>query len=512
MTMDSNDSGIVQGAVLAQRYRIEQLIGIGGMSRVFLATDLKLPGKKWAIKESAVSANKGICLAKEAEVLISLHHHRLPRIVDFIHLNHNGFYYLVMDYVEGVHLDKYVLSNGGISSEELIKIGVQICEGLQYLHDHDPPIIHRDLKPSNLLINNKQEIAFIDFGIARTYKEASQEDTIKLGTVGFAAPEQYGGKQSDGRADLYSLGALLLYLGTDCQFTFWSDTAHKKLKVNGFDNISPVLCRLLRTEPEERYSTANETVEALKTLLQISQAKSERSIAVSSYRRPFVIAVMGTSSGVGVTHLCISIAHLLSRRAEHVAIIEMEPKSTAFTALSESFEAGEGINRYYSTKRIQQNKGFKIKGVQYIRAPSRAELLGLFSDHYEFLICDLGAARRKEWIEEFQRADLSLLVCSGAMWHQTELKTFVEQFMTGIETAKKWIGCVPFADKETVRQLRKISGTRELYAFPVEPDAFSPSELTEEVFMEACGDALPQEIILQQIGFRSGRKRRRRNN
>ncbi|MNE28901.1 hypothetical protein D3C80_1223610 [compost metagenome] len=291
----------------------------------------------------------------------------------------------------------------------------------------------------------------------------------------------------------------------------WTDAAHRKLRNNGFGNISPILCRLLRTEPDERFSTAGETSEALTTLLQDKQHKSEASLAISSYRRPFVIAVMGTSAGVGVTHLCISISHLLSRRAENVAIIEMEPKATAFSVLSDFFEVEDGIYRRNPRYRLQQNKGFQVKRVQYIRAPSRTELLALFSDHFEFIICDLGSGRRKEWIEEFQRADLSLLVCSGAAWHQTELKKFVDQFMTGIEFSHKWIGCVPFANKETVKQLRKSTGTR-VFAFPAELDPFSPSELTEEAFLEACGDALPQNIIMRQGSFRPGRKRWRRNN
>ncbi|MBA9084070.1 serine/threonine-protein kinase [Fontibacillus solani] len=505
------ESGLVKGAILAQRYQIEHLIGIGGMSRVYLASDLKLPGKRWAIKESAVSANRGDHLAEEAEVLISLQHHRLPHIVDFFYLSNTGFCYLVMDFIEGVHLDKYVMGKGGLSFEELIKLGVQICEGLQYLHDHQPPIIHRDLKPSNLLINSKLEITFIDFGIARTYKEASQEDTVKLGTVGFAAPEQYGGKQSDGRADLYSLGALLLYLGTDCQYTLWSDDADKRLRNKGFAHISLILCRLLRTSPEDRFNSAHQTAEALKLLLQTSQKPSDRSFAVTTYRRPFVIAVMGTGPGIGVTHLSIAIAHLLSRRAERVAIIELDPKSTAFTALSEIFEAEKGIFRNNAKLSHLQNKGFQIKGVQYIRSPARNELLALFSDYYEFVICDLGSGRRKECLEEFQRADLSLLVCSGAEWRQEELVIFADQFKD-VNAASKWICCVPFGRKEIVRQLRKTSGIKEVYSFPAEEDPFSPSGLTEEVFMEVCGDALPQNIIQQRSGFGLGRKRWRRNN
>ncbi|MNZ94877.1 hypothetical protein D3C78_1139950 [compost metagenome] len=88
---------------------------------------------------------------------------------------------------------------------------------------------------------------------------------------------------------------------------------------------------------------------------------------------------------------------------------------------------------------------------------------------------------------------------------------FADQFKD-VNAASKWICCVPFARKEIVRQLRKTSGIKEVYSFPAEEDPFSPSGLTEEVFMEVCGDALPQNIIQQRSGFGLGRKRWRRNN
>lgn len=511
------ESRMVQGTVLAERYIIEQLIGIGGMSSVYLATDLNLPGKKWAVKESQM-LNSTISvsnLASEAHVLISLSHHRLPRIVDYITDEDNGYCYLVMDYVEGVHLDKFVREKNGLLFGELIRMGIQICEGLQYLHGQHPPIIHRDLKPSNLLINSKLEISFIDFGIARQYKEHSLEDTVKLGTVGFAAPEQYGGQQSDGRSDLYSLGALLTYLGTNGQYTYWCSDAEQMLKNNGFVLILPVLQRLLMYDPNDRYRSAEEVAEVLRSLLIPNQLhepgeRKTRSYGKHKYipkQRTFVIAVMGTSAGVGATHVSISVAHILSRFARKVAFVDMGVRSSVFQHLSESLLAEKCDTPSDSLSLLSQ---FQIHHVQYFSSPARSQLLGLFTKDFEFIICDLGSGHRKDWVDEFQRADLSVLVTSGAEWRHDELMTSAE-LLNQVISKSNQICFVPMTTGERSKQIRKRVGSHEIYPFPAEMNPYMPSDLTEEAFFEACGNKLPQSIMIQRNEGRNSKRKWRRH-
>ena len=92
---------------------------------------------------------------------------------------------------------------------------MQICEALEYLHTRKPAIIYRDMKPSNVMLKPDGNIKIIDFGIAREYKEQSLADTVSLGTKGYAAPEQFGGKgQTAARTDVYCLGVTLYHLVT----------------------------------------------------------------------------------------------------------------------------------------------------------------------------------------------------------------------------------------------------------------------------------------------------------
>ncbi|MNJ38521.1 Serine/threonine-protein kinase pkn5 [compost metagenome] len=153
--------------------------------------------------------------------------------------------------------------NNPLSLNQLVDIGVKACEGLHYLHSQEPPIIHRDIKPSNLLIDEEGEVRFIDFGIARSYKQEQVEDTIKLGTVGFASPEQYGGIQTDGRSDLYSLGAVLLFLGSNCRYSELTEEAKEVFGKRGYSELLPVITALMRQNPNERYQSADELMMTL---------------------------------------------------------------------------------------------------------------------------------------------------------------------------------------------------------------------------------------------------------
>lgn len=206
------------GTIIDDKYQILTQIGKGGMSFVYLARDTRL-NKQWAVKEVRKSgSNKKDTLVinsliAEANLMKSLDHPALPRIVDII--DDGITIYIVMDYIEGESLDKVLkatLSNGEFFSEEsVIDWAIQICEALLYLHSKN--IIYRDVKPANIMLNDDGKIKIIDFGIAREYKGINDKDTKVLGTKGYAPPEQYVG-QSDIRSDIYALGVTMHQLLT----------------------------------------------------------------------------------------------------------------------------------------------------------------------------------------------------------------------------------------------------------------------------------------------------------
>ena len=205
------------GSLVDGKYKILNKIGQGGMSVVYLAMNERA-NKQWAIKEVRKDGVQNFEVVKqgliaETEMLKKLSHPNLPSIIDVI--DGDGTFLIVMDYIEGRHLESVAKEYGAQSQEDVIEWAKQLCDVLSYLHSRKPPIIYRDMKPSNVMLKPDGKLMLIDFGTAREFKENSVADTTCLGTRGYAAPEQYGGRgQTDARTDIYCLGATLYHLLT----------------------------------------------------------------------------------------------------------------------------------------------------------------------------------------------------------------------------------------------------------------------------------------------------------
>ena len=257
------------GSVVEGKYEILKLIGQGGMSKVYLAMDKRL-NKQWAVKEieknyrdknSLVFIQSAI---DEANMIKKLDHPSLPRIVDII--DHVDMIYVIMDYIEGEPLNKILEEYGAQPQDLVIEWAKQLCEVLDYLHTSDPPIIYRDMKPANVMLKPDGNIKLIDFGIAREYKEQNLADTVSLGTKGYAAPEQFGGKgQSDARTDVYCLGVTLYHLVTGqnpCEPPYeLYPIRHWNPQLSG--GLERIIQKCTQLNPEDRYQSCAELLYAL---------------------------------------------------------------------------------------------------------------------------------------------------------------------------------------------------------------------------------------------------------
>lgn len=148
------------------------------------------------------------------------------------------------EYVQGNTFD-IMMSDQNIPAKQKLAYFLDLLEGLNFLHNAPTPIIHRDLKPSNIIITENGEVKILDYDAAKIYKPDSNGDTTFLGTVGVAAPEQYGFMQSDPRSDIYAVGKMLAT-------TFPNDARILKiaLKASSFD-------------PANRYTNARELSDVL---------------------------------------------------------------------------------------------------------------------------------------------------------------------------------------------------------------------------------------------------------
>ncbi|MFS1512604.1 serine/threonine protein kinase [Chengkuizengella sp. SCS-71B] len=308
---------------LGGRYRILSIIGQGGMGAVYLAEDLKLRGKRWAIKESKGNGHVQN-FRKEAETLIQLNHPYLPNIVDYFPPNENGISYLVMDYIHGQNLaQKFKNMRNQLPFEKVIKYAIQICELLHYLHSNSKnPIIYRDLKPSNVMIDQQDNVRLIDFGISRSFKQHKQQDTVHLGTVGFAAPEQFEDKQSDHRTDLFNLGAMLYYFFTGGHYY----TSRKSLQHTNIPlPMIQVIQKLLQFNPEDRYQDTLQVKRDLEKLQNDKQRldfPNKTSLELSLQFEPKVIVVGNMYQGAGSTFTSIALARMFHHYKIKNALVE----------------------------------------------------------------------------------------------------------------------------------------------------------------------------------------------
>lgn len=287
------------GDVLSARYEVIRVLGQGGMSNIYLCRDRHLAGKECVLKEltAKFSSTEEQALAQkqfelEAFLLAKLDHPNLPRVSDYFLFQ--GHPCLVMDYVEGEDLEKIITrSPFGLPEKVVVEYAVQIATVLYYLHRQSPhPVIFRDLKPSNIMVSGGH-VKLIDFGIARLYSPAKKGDTLRIGSPGYAPPEQYGG-QTDPRSDIFSLGVVLHRLLTKSDPTStqtpFSFAPARKLNPAVSGTMEQIIIRATQADPARRYQSALDLKKDLLGLLQPPPAPPRMQLAPAKAGTPFPAA------------------------------------------------------------------------------------------------------------------------------------------------------------------------------------------------------------------------------
>ena len=211
-----NPTGLMPGDMLANRYRIQCLLGKGGMGAVYLAHDevlgdvvaLKVISSAWAADEAAMIER----FKREAAAARKVSSPNVIRIHDLGEAR-PGMLYLSMEYVQGRTLADVITSRGLVPVGECVDILGQICVGLEAAHQAG--VIHRDLKPGNVLVGERNAVKIIDFGLAKaTAADGMTATGMLMGTPYYMSPEQVRGRRVDAASDIYSLGALAYHLVT----------------------------------------------------------------------------------------------------------------------------------------------------------------------------------------------------------------------------------------------------------------------------------------------------------
>ena len=254
------------------RYEIVEEIGRGGMGVVFRARDRRL-GREVALKrlpDNIRNHPKAIELfLREARAAAALNH---PNIVTLYDAGQeDGAYYITMELLVGLPLQKILASQGHLKSAHVAKLGGQVATGLEYAHEQG--VVHRDIKTANLFFTQKKVMKIMDFGLAKMVEEVRRSTTVIGGTPYYMAPEQSAGEQVDHRADLYALGVTFYELLTGSVPFSEGDVAfhHRhtqpidpRAKIEGIsDPLAELVLELLAKDPAHRIRSAGEVVRRL---------------------------------------------------------------------------------------------------------------------------------------------------------------------------------------------------------------------------------------------------------
>jgi serine/threonine protein kinase len=256
------------GSLLHDRYRIEGMLGKGGMGAVYIAFDQTLQ-LRVAIKENlSVGPDSERQFHREASLLASLRHPNLPRVTD--HFLLEGRQYLAMDFIEGEDLHSRVQRHAPAVAE-VLQWADALCDALTYLHTRQPPIIHRDIKPSNVKLQPDGKPVLVDFGLAKEFDQAQTSTGARGLTPGYSPPEQYGGARTDARTDQYALAATIYTLLTGRPPTDSIERMLDKVELRSASALNPnvpayvdsALTRALSIEQAARFPDVGTFREAL---------------------------------------------------------------------------------------------------------------------------------------------------------------------------------------------------------------------------------------------------------
>lgn len=259
-------------------YKILAKLGEGGMGVVYKAEDIKLKryvALKYLPHHLSISNEDNARLLNEAQMTAKLNHPHICTIYDIEEADEEKF--IVMEFVDGVTLREKIRKNL-LSIDESINYAIQIGEALEEAHSQG--IIHRDIKPDNIMINNKNQIKVMDFGIAKLKEGLGVTQTMSTsGTVSYMAPEQLSNSKIDGRVDIFSLGILLYemlssrlpFRGEHQAAMMYSIMNEEPEPINKYLSEVPsemlhTLNRALEKDPEDRYQNVHDMVIDLRRL------------------------------------------------------------------------------------------------------------------------------------------------------------------------------------------------------------------------------------------------------
>lgn len=434
------------------RYYVEQQIGCGLSGKVYLAEHIKLKAKR-VIK--CVSKHESMYqqFLTEATLLKNLKHPGIPIIYDLE--EDEEYLYIIEEYIQGESLKAVMLNQKAISKEAVIDVTIQICNIIEYLHNIKPyPVLYLDLKPDHIIVCNDC-VKIIDFGAA-IYMEKEEVD-YSFGTPSFAAPEQFNSLKLDSKADIYAIGSILFFMLTGKNPSpSNSQKSPKKDLLNVSTEFQKIIIKCMSKNPQNRYEN-------------VSQIKQELSV-YRKKKNTLIIAVLGSQSRVGVSHIAIGIVSFLNKNGIKAIYEEKNTK---------------GIISYLNivNKDLLQKDGiYSLKNFEAI--PDYNETICINKSKYEIIVKDCGTY--EELNDNFRTADIRFAVLGAKEWELYQAK---ECILAVQDIKVKYL--FNMCEKKQAYKAARYLGVNRGYRMPVFYDPFANNSMLEKVFK----DMLKEEAL-----------------
>ena len=360
-------------------------------------------------------------------LLKNLNHPGIPVIYDID--EDSEYIYMIEEYIQGESLDTFVLHQDKLSPELVIKIGIELCGILEYLHQLVPyPILYQDLKPEHIILCGNT-MKLIDFGIA-SFFTGSNKHSHFYGTEGFAAPEVLSGLEISPLSDMYSLGKVLLFM---------IDSG----KINCSVQLLSIIQKACAKNPQERYETVS--------LFRCALEKELKAVCPSVLHLCKNIMVYGSKHGVGATHIAVSLVSILNLNGYSALYVENNNSDSlrAMMRTDRSVKEDNGIC-YCGYFRGIPNYGC---GITFSIPPD------------SICVKDCGVFHQD--ITELDPENLNIFVMSGSKWD-------MEHTILAGKRLSLWENTIficNYGAKTAARELARLLG-RKVFCFPTDTDAF----------------------------------------
>ncbi|MBI4850712.1 MAG: protein kinase [Acidobacteria bacterium] len=349
------------GTVIDGKYRLDSLLGLGGMGRVFSAVHLQL-NKTFALKLMSFPAQDSPQLARfrrEAEALGKIRHPNVVGVTDF-GITSSNVPYIVMEYIEGLSLRTMMERQGRFTEKQTLKIVKQICAGLYAAHLQG--IVHRDLKPENIMIEELADgdliVRVLDFSIAKLLQIGEEDENISdhgelLGTVKYMTPEQFLGNAVDARSDIFGicLVAYEMLAGIVPPATVSLAQPLRELRPDISPKLSDILYKGLSPLPENRQHSALELKREFESLESTNIADASTQFTDSLTSR-YSLNTQGENTSISLE-------------------LEVGQKLSYYQVIRKLGEGGMGEVYLAEDSRLGRKVALKLLPTEIIKDPSR---------------------------------------------------------------------------------------------------------------------------------------------